>query len=147
VTIGLTFHVFLATLAFGMSIAFELLMVGVARSGRIDAVRAVFGTATRLRPIIGISFIVAILLGFYLAIAERISLSAPWLLVSYACLIIAGACYGAIAQRRTRRILSLLAGSGEKVSDELTKAMSSATPLVAVIMTLAMFLIIGAMIR
>jgi uncharacterized membrane protein len=147
VTIGLTFHVFLATLAFGMSIAFELLMVGVARSGQIDAVRAVFGAATRLRPIIGISFIVAILLGFYLAIGEQISLVTPWLLVTYACFIVAGACYGAIAQRRTRKILSLLAGSGETMTDELAKAMSSATPLVAIILTLAMFLIIGAMIH
>jgi uncharacterized membrane protein len=147
VTIGLTFHVFFATLAFGMSIAFELLMVGVTRTGRIDAVRAVFGAAARLRPIIGISFLVAILLGFYLAIAEHISLAAPWLLVSYACLIVAGACYGAIAQRRTRRMLALIAGSGDTMTDELAKAMSSATPLVAVIMALAMFLIIGAMIR
>jgi hypothetical protein len=147
VTIGLIFHVFLGTLAFGMAIAFELLMVGVARSGEIDAVRAVFGTALRLGPIIGGSFLVAILLGFYLAVAGGISLTAPWLLGAYVCLIVAGACYGRIAQARTRRILALVAGSGDTMNDELARAMASVTPLVALIMALAMFVMIGAMIH
>ncbi|HTX57104.1 MAG TPA: DUF2269 family protein [Candidatus Acidoferrales bacterium] len=143
----LTAHVFFATLGFGMAIAFELLLVAVARSQHVDAIRTAYSVAARYRPLIGLSLLLAILLGFYLAMAGGYSLTAPWLLVSYAMIVVGGLTFGAFIQRRTRRILSLVADSDAAMSEELRSVTASVTPLAAVVLLIVMFVILGAMIR
>lgn len=145
--LALTAHIFFATLGFGMAIAFELLLVSVGRSGRIDAIRAAYVAASRYRPAVGLSLLLAILLGFYLAIAEGDSLTVRWLLVSYVLIVLAAIVTGAIVQRRNARILALLTRSNGTMTDELQKAAAGATPLGAILLLVIMFALIGAMIH
>lgn len=145
--LALIFHIFLATLAFGMAIAFELVLVAVTRTQRVEAIKTAYEAANRYRPIIGISLLLAVALGFYMAVTDGYSLTAGWLLTTYGLLIVMGLVFGAFIQRRARRVLSLVASSNGTMTDELTKAAAGATPLAAIILLVIMFLIIGAMVR
>jgi hypothetical protein len=97
-TAGLTAHVFFGTLGFGMAIAFDLLLVAVARSQRIDSIRV---------------------------------------------LLVSGAVNGAIVQRRTRRITSVVQDSGGRLAADVERLLSGARPVGAIVSAAAMFAIIG----
>lgn len=134
----LVVHVFFGTLGFGMAIAFDIVLVAIARSRRTEVVRVTYKTVSRYRPIVGGSFLLAILLGFFIAVVQRDSLVSPWLLASYAVLLAGGATYGLVIQRRTARILA--------ASDaELQEMLGSVSPVGAWVMVTAMAAIIALM--
>lgn len=128
-----------------MGIAFDLLLVAIARTGRIETIRVAYTAAQRYTPIVGASFLLAILLGVYVAIERHESLTSKWLLISYAWLLIAGAVNGAVVQRRSRRILAAIDASGNTMTADLKKILDSATPVGAIVTVLAMLAIIGLM--
>ncbi len=145
--LALTAHIFFATLGFGMAIALELMLVAAGRSGQIDGIRTAYLAASRFRPAIGLSLLLAIVLGFYLAISHGASLTAGWLLLSYVLILLAAIITGGIIQRRNQRMLALIARSNGTMTDELRQAAAAATPLAAVLLLVIMFVLIGAMIH
>lgn len=145
--LALTAHIFFATLGFGLAIAFELVLVAVGRSGRLDAIASAYFAASRYRAAVGLSLLVAILLGFYLAVVEGDSLTVRWLAVSYVLIVLAAIVTGGIIQRRNQRVLALIARSNGTMTDELQNAAAGATPLAAIVLLVIMFALIGAMIH
>ncbi|HEX8806630.1 MAG TPA: hypothetical protein VF741_06755, partial [Candidatus Aquilonibacter sp.] len=95
----------------------------------------------------GLSLLLAIVLGFYLAITEGDSLTVLWLLVSYVLIVLAAIVTGGVIQRRNKQVLALIARSNDTMTDELHKAAAGATPLGAILLLVIMFALIGAMIH
>jgi uncharacterized membrane protein len=142
---GLIAHIFFGTLGFGVGIGFDLLLVAVARTGRLETIRVTYTAARRYAPVAGAAFLLAIVLGFYLAVERHESLTSRWLLVTYVWLLIAGAVNAVVVQRRGRRILAALEAAGNSMTPELKRILDSATPIGAIVNAVAMLAIIGLM--
>jgi uncharacterized membrane protein len=143
---GLAAHVFFGTAAFGLLIAFDLVSVAIARSRRIETIRIVYEAVRKYAPLTGVSFLLAILLGFYIAAQRHYPLTSKWLLISYGWIIAAGAVNGAIVQRRARNILSAIESSNGAMTASLDRVLSRTMPIGAIVGAIAMFAIIGVMI-
>jgi uncharacterized membrane protein len=143
---GLAAHIFFGTLGFGVVIAFDLLLIAIARSRRLDVIQATYRTARRYLPLIGLSFLLAILLGFGIAAARHESFISRWLLITYAWLIVAGAANGIAIQRRTQRVLAEIETSHGAMTPDLERMLSRAWPIGATVSAIAMFAILAVMI-
>ncbi len=139
-------HVFFGTLGFGVAIAFDLLLVAVARTRQLDVIGATYRVVRRYMPVVGVSFLLAIAIGGWIAVERHESLASRWLLIAYGWLIITGTTNGVAIQRRTRRILSAIESSGGTMTPQLDGMLSRAWPLGATVAAIAMFAIIAVMI-
>src|SRR5579864_8500926 len=81
--LSLAAHVFLGTLAFGLGIGLDFVLVAVAKTRRPDVIRATYETVASYARWVGPLFLITVLIGFYEAARRHEALGAPWLLASY----------------------------------------------------------------
>ncbi len=142
---SLVAHVFLTTLAFGFSIALDFVLAAVAASRNPNAIRVVYEAVARYSRLIGPLFGVGILLGFGLAHERHDSATQPWLLVTYA-LVLLTAFFGmGVGRRRYGRVLAAARAAENTLTPELEGAIAGATPLVAWVMLALMAALVAVM--
>ncbi|MDB5092677.1 MAG: putative integral rane protein [Candidatus Eremiobacteraeota bacterium] len=142
---SLVAHVFLTTLAFGFAIVLDFVMAAVAASRNPGTIRVVYEAVARYARLIGPLFGVGILLGFGLMHERHDSATQPWLLATYA-LVLLTAFFGmGVGGRRYSRVLAAARSAENTVTPELERAISGATPLAAFVMLALMLALVAVM--
>jgi hypothetical protein len=138
-------HVFLTTLAFGFSIALDFVLAAVAASRNPNTIRLVYASVARYQRWVGPLFGVGILLGFGLAHERHDGATQPWLLVTYA-LVLLTAFFGmGVGRRRYGRVLAAARAAESTVTPELERAIAGANPLIGWVMLALMAALVAVM--
>ena len=142
---SLVAHVFLTTLGFGFAIALDFVMAAVAASRNPNTIRFVYEAIARYSRFIGPLFGVGILLGFGLAHERHDNLTQPWLLMTYA-LVVLMAFFGmGVGRRRYGRVLAAARAAENTVTPELERAIAGATPVAAWVLLVLMAALVAVM--
>jgi len=142
--LSLVAHVFIATLAFGLAIAFDFVLIAIAKSRDVRVIRTVYEKVSIYSRWVGPLFGIAILLGFGLAGERHEPLWQPWLRVTYVLIILGFIAIG-LARRRYTLILAAARNAGDSVTPELEKAIAGASPIIAWSMLVLMITLITVM--
>ena|ERR1700730_16310712 len=142
---SLVAHVFFTTLAFGFSIAIDFVLAAVAASRNPQTILAVFSAVARYGRFVGPLFGVGILLGFGLAHERHDGVAQPWLLATYALVLLAAFLGAGVSRRRYGRVLAAARASGNTVTPQLESAIAGATPLIGWVMLVLMAALIAVM--
>lgn len=143
---SLTAHILFGTLAFGIVITSDLILVAIARTGQLETIRVTYEAVAKYAPVIGTCYALALLLGIHIALARHESLTSAWLLGTYVLLAIEIAFNNVVVQRRTKGILKTLKGSGGSPSSELKRLLNSTWPIGAIVTFLITAAVIALMI-
>lgn len=139
-------HVFFGTLAFGIGITLDFVLVAVARTGRPETIRIVYEAVAKYTRFTGPLFLVTILLGVFIAIRRHESLISTWLLATYVLIVSGIAFNGAVVQRRTNSILRAVRGSTGSSTEELDRMIGAARPIGGWMLLIIMAAVIALMI-
>jgi hypothetical protein len=142
---SLVAHVFFTTLAFGFAIAIDFVLAAVAASRNPGTIRVVYEAVARYSRLIGPLFGVGILLGFGLAHERHDSATQPWLLATYALVLLTGFFGMGVGRRRYGRVLAAARAAENTLTPELDRAIAGATPLVAYVMLALMAALVAVM--
>lgn len=126
--LGISAHILFGTLAFGVVISLDFILAAVARTRRMDALRAVYETTAKAGRFIGLLFLAAILLGGYIAHERHEPMHATWLLASYGLLLLGIVFNVAVVQRRTKTLLRALDASDGTLTSELDRTIRAVRP-------------------
>ena len=120
---------FFGTLAFGIGITLDLVLVTVARTRRLETIRLVYESVAKYARFTGPLFLVTILLGVYIALERHESLISTWLLGTYVLIVIGIVFNAAVVQRRTQTILQAVRGANGTLTPELDRISGTARPI------------------
>lgn len=146
ITLGMSAHVLFGTLAFGVGITLDFFLVAIARTRRLETIRVVYETVATHARLMGPLFVVAILLGVYIAYERHEPLLATWLVATYGLVAIGIVLNAAVLQRRTKRILAAVRESHGAWTPEVESAIATARPLGAWVLFILMAAVIGLMV-
>jgi len=142
---SLVAHVFLSTLAFGFAIAIDFVLAAVAASRNPNTIRVVYAAVARYQRWIGPLFGAGILLGFGLAHERHDGAAQPWLLATYALVLLTAFLGMGVGRRRYGRVLAAARVAENTLTPDLERAIAGATPLVGWVMLALMAALIAVM--
>ncbi len=142
---SLVAHVFLTTLAFGFAIVLDFVLAAVAASRNPQTIRVVYEAIARYGRWIGPLLGVGILLGFGLAHERHDGPTQPWLLMTYALVLLAAFFGMGVGRRRYGRVLAAARTAENTATPELERAIAGASPLVAWVMLALMAALVAVM--